>query len=142
MEVPHVERRETISASERYERAAREWDERGRPEPMADPWNTMVLSCWIGSPGATRNGVSQCLRDYLAVHRRVLDRRNPDWFDDVIDGREHCTYCGRSWRAENCGICTRCSRTYPPCCGDKRGFVPLPNGNKGCPACDAGEIVG
>jgi hypothetical protein len=130
------------STSARYEEEARRWDESGRPEPAADGWNAMIMSCWIASPGAKHDGVSPRLKDYEAALRKVLDRRNPNWLDDLFDDHEHCSFCGYSWRTENCGICTNCSQTYPPCCPDKRQLKTLPNGNRECSACRDGEIVG
>jgi len=130
------------SVSESYERAAREWDESGRPDPEAKAWSVMTMSWWMVSPGAKHDGVSQRLIDYEARLRKVLDRTNRDWLDSRLDGHEYCRICGQSWRAENCAYCTYCTRAYPPCCGDKRGLVVLPNGNLECSACHKGEIVG
>ena len=129
-------------ASEAYERAAREWDETGRSEPAAAAWSVMVMGCWIGSPGAKHDGVSDVLRAYDRALRTVLDKRNPDWLDSLFGDREYCPMCGESWRTENCSVCTACSHSYPPCCGDTRGFVTLANGNRECPSCHRGEIVG
>jgi hypothetical protein len=102
----------------------------------------MTLSCWIASAGARHDGVSRRLKNYEAALRKVLDRKNPDWLDDLFDGHEYCTLCGKSWRAENCSICTHCSKAYPPCCPDQRALRRLANGNLECSACRQGEIVG
>src|SRR5262245_58480517 len=102
-------------ASAEYERQASEWDAAGRPEPSADPWSTMVMGCWIGSPGATQQGVSATLRAYHLALSKMLDQRNVNWLDDLFDDREYCRICGESWRTENCSVCTGCSATFPPC---------------------------
>src|SRR5262245_58673556 len=128
--------------SEEYEREASEWDRGGRDAPDADAWLTMVLGCWLGSPGATHDGVSPVLHAYHKALERVLDRKNANWLDDLFERHEYCGYCGQSWREENCSICTSCAASFPPCCGDRRQFVTLPNGNRECPSCHRGEIVG
>ena len=127
----------------RYEEEAREWDKNGRPEPMkAEGYYVMKLSSWIHSPGAKHDGVSQCLKDYLAALRQGLEQKNRYWMDDLFDDKEYCKFCGESWRAENCSICTSCSTAYPPCCSEKRELKRLPNGNLECSSCHEGEIVG
>lgn len=129
--------------SDRYEEEARQWDESGRSAPLQpDPYYVMKLSCWIHSAGAKHDGVSTCLNDYLAALRQVLERKNRDWIDDLFDGKEFCSFCGESWRAENCSLCTHCSTAYPPCCGEKRQLTVLSNGNPECSVCHQGEIVG
>ena len=128
--------------SESYENEARIWDAGGRLEPVADPWHTMLMGCWVASAGARHDGVSDLLHSYLKALQRTLDRRNTNWLDDLFDDREYCRICGQSWRTENCSLCTACSCTYPPCCSEKRGFLDLPNGNRGCPSCGRGEVVG
>ena len=129
-------------ASQQYEQMAREWDEAGRPELEPSSWRLMMLSCWTASKGGKHDGASQLLQDYLAALRKVVEQRDPDWLDNVMDDREHCSFCGQSWRAENCGYCTHCGKACPPCCEEKRGIAVLPNGNRECSACHKGEIVG
>jgi hypothetical protein len=130
------------SVSARYERAAQQWNDSGRVEPAANAWGLMLLSCWIASKGAKHDGVSQCLTEYEAALRKVVDKKDPNWLDNLFDGREYCSICSQSWRTENCSFCTSCSKAYPPCCADKRELVVLANGNRQCSACAQGEIVG
>ena len=129
--------------SARYEEEARQWAENGRTEPVnTNGYYVMKLSCWIHSPGARHDGVGECLRDYLTALSTVLERKNRYWMDDLFDDKEYCQFCGESWRAENCSICTYCSTAYPPCCGEKWQLKVLPNGNRECSTCHQGEIVG
>ena len=138
-----VQQQKMMSAvAARYEETARVWDERGRPELPADPWSAMLLSCWMHSAGGRKDGASERLKAYGAELQRATETKNPDWLDDLFNEREHCTYCGQSWRAENCRYCTGCSRAYPPCCDDKRNLARLANGNLECSACRNGELVG
>jgi hypothetical protein len=130
------------SASAMYEEAARSWDNTGRREPAPNAWYTLKLSCWMTSPGGKHDGASDRLEAYAEALRRVLASRNADWMDDVLDGREYCTFCGQSWRVENCAICTHCSAAHPPCCEERRGYETLPNGNRQCSRCGKGELVG
>lgn len=130
-------------ASDSYEETARQWNENGRLEPVQpDPYCVMKLSCWIHSVGAAQDGVSQCLRDYFQALSKVLERKDRYWMDELLDGKEFCTFCGQSWRAENCSLCTVCSTAYPPCCSEKRQLKVLSNGNRECSVCHKGEIVG
>src|ERR1044071_4023326 len=130
-------------ASVAYGAAPQRWDEAGRQEPTdVNGEGVMKLSCWINSPGAKHDGVSDRLRTYLAAHQRILEGRTPNWLDDLFADNEYCSHCGQSWRIENCSLCTYCSATYPPCCGEKRQFKLLKNGNRECNSCHQGEIVG
>jgi hypothetical protein len=128
--------------SRTYEAAAQAWLDSGGGDPPANAWTTMVLGCWLGSPGARADGVSPTLERYARACRHVLEVRNDDWLDDLFDGKEYCSLCGQSWRSENCGICTACAKAFPPCCPEQRGFLEMPNGNRGCPSCSRGEVVG
>ena len=130
------------SAGERYEEAARSWDERGRPALEPDAWTAMLLACWMTSAGGRHDGASNRLKAYVAEMSVAAERKNPNWLDDLFDQREHCSFCGQSWRGENCAYCTHCSHAYPPCCPDKRNLTLLANGNLQCSACGEGEIVG
>ena len=124
----------------RFEQDAEKWDEAGRPikEPF-DAWYIVTLNCWAGSDGAKKEGVSPRLKDYLAALMTQLEREQPNWFDDLFDDREYCKTCGTSWRSENVSFCTSCSATYSPC---HMPEVYVSNGNRECPACKRGEIVG
>jgi hypothetical protein len=129
-------------ASEQYEAAARRWGESGRPEPEADGWHLMTLSCWMTSAGGRHDGASDTLKAYADALRRSVERTDPDWLDDLFDGHEYCSFCGQSWRAENCSVCTHCLKAWPPCCADRRRLTVLANGNRECRTCGQGEVVG
>src|SRR5262245_23464136 len=124
----------------RYEQEAQRWFEAGRPadDTMAE-LDIVKLNCWIASDGAKGEGVSNTLKAYVKALMAELDRRHPNWLDDLFSDRESCRICGTSWRGENMSLCTYCSETFPPC--HKPTFY-LSNGNLECPHCKQGEIVG
>jgi hypothetical protein len=85
--------------------------------------------------------VRASVRAYLAAQQRSLERRNPNWLENLFNDKEYCSYCGQSWRTENCSLCTSCSATYPPW-NERRELKLLANGNRGRSSCYRGEIVG
>jgi hypothetical protein len=124
----------------RFEQDAERWDKNGRALDQAfDSWYAVTLNCWCGSSGAKKEGYSEILEAYRSALMKELDRKQPNWMDDMFDGREFCKVCGTSWRSENMSFCTHCGETYPPC---HRPDVFAANGNLDCSKCHKGEIVG
>jgi ribosomal protein S27AE len=130
----------TSLSSIQFERDAQIWDEAGRPPEWDKSQRyTMALYCWIGSKGARHDGVSQHLAAYCEALREQFRRKDPEWYDNLLNERDACDRCGETYRLENVSICTYCRTTFAPC------HMPedyLPNGNRECPSCGEGGIVG
>src|SRR5262245_2397207 len=129
------------SPSARYEEEARQWDASGRQfRPSPDPMRVMKIHCWTGSAGARRDGVSETLETYVTALRSELKRQDADWYDRLLSTKDACDRCGETYRLENVSVCTNCSATFTPCHFPQVDYAP--NGNRQCPHCREGEIVG
>ena len=128
-------------ASMQFEEAANKWAEAGRPRPEApEPYEVMRLYCWSGSAGGRKDGLSDALKAHLQALRSELERQDPGWYDRLLSSKDYCDRCGESYRLENVSICTYCSTTFAPCHPPHADY--WENGNRQCPSCRKGEIVG
>jgi hypothetical protein len=125
-----------MSAHDRFESLAAQWDAKGRPTSMLVEGDRLIaLRCWTYSQGGEVDGVSPVLQAFM----RASEQAQPeDWLDVYFSERETCGRCGERYRFENMMLCTHCIRTYCHRC--MSGAPRSPNGNPTC-AC-GGELVG
>ena len=125
-----------MSAHDRFESLAAQWNAKGRPKSMlVEGYSLIALRCWTYSQGAKADGMSEVLQAFV----RASEKAQPeDWLDAYFSERETCDRCGESYRFENVLLCTQCSRTYCHKC--MSGGPRSTNGNVAC-SC-GGELVG
>jgi hypothetical protein len=130
-----------LSASRLFEEEARVWESTG--EIMRErtfSYGLAPLRLWLHSDGATKDGVSERLREYYWAAAQVLREKDEDWWDDLLSDRDSCSMCGETFRVENLSFCTHCTALLGYCHALTGGKAA--NGNPACPVCKNGEIVG
>lgn len=125
-----------ISARDRFESLATEWNARGRPSSLLLEGRLLIgLRCWSWSQGAKNEGISEALKVYLHECEAAQPK---DWIDAFLIKRERCRLCGEGYKLENIMLCTHCSGTICYRCAGEA--TKAANGNPECPC--GGELVG
>src|SRR4051812_22646060 len=96
--------REIMTAGEKYQRIAEQWDRDGRPaSALEGGYPLITLRSWTYSEGAKAEGISDIIRAFV---RASEDAQHRDWLDAYFSDQESCRGCGESYRFENVSICT------------------------------------
>ncbi|HIK13662.1 MAG TPA: hypothetical protein IGS52_25950 [Oscillatoriaceae cyanobacterium M33_DOE_052] len=123
------------SVKEQIEAEAKDWIDRRRDQKMLlNPWATLHAICWVGSDGAKKEGYSENLAEFVAASKLAVGMNK---IDQMLNQRDHCSYCGTRFRVENLSLC-RCGNVYCYKCIWNLGIHP--NGNRACYC--GGEVVG
>lgn len=132
---------DALSASKLFEEEARVWETTGEiNHQRAFSYGLAKLRQWLDSDGATKDGVSERLRNYYQAAARLLFKKNKDWWDDLLSDRDYCSVCSETFRVENLSFCTHCTALLGYCHALTGGKAA--NGNPACPICEVGEIAG
>jgi hypothetical protein len=128
-----------LTPSQKFEEEARLWEETGKLGWSGqNEYAWVKLRCWSWSDGAKREGISERLKRYVAASEAPFKQFGANWYEDFLQAWDVCGVCGRNDRLEDLSFCTDCDFLH--CYRHLTSRAA--NGNRKCPRCETGELVG